>query len=106
MSAFESMKLLTNKEAYFHETNHNSSLLSSSVSLLQEPKDYATHIGKSNDAISKLDLLGKFNVIATFNVPDPFPFDIGDDSRTNLFKEGGNDKDHNANDLVDRVTKI
>jgi hypothetical protein len=42
---------------------------------------------KINDNAYKVDLLGKYN--ATFNISDPFPFDAGDDSRTNLFEERG-----------------
>ena len=104
-SAFEPMNLLMYKEVYSHETNHNSSLPSTIISLLQEPKDFATHIVKSNDGASKLDVLGKFNVSATFNVPDLFLFDIGDDSRTNFSEEEGNDRVHNAKDLVDGATR-
>jgi hypothetical protein len=39
-----------------------------------------------------LDLLGKYNVSATFNVYDPSPFDVGDDSRKNLFEERRSDE--------------
>ncbi|KAL2474616.1 Uncharacterized protein Adt_35352 [Abeliophyllum distichum] len=39
----------------------------------------------------KLDLLGEFNVSTTFNISDLSPFDADDDSRSNLFKEGGDD---------------
>ena len=85
--AFELINLLMYKEAYLHETNHNSSLPSIVVSILQEPKDYATHIDKINDGASKLDLLDKFNVTTTFNVPNLFPFDVGDNSWMNLSKE-------------------
>ena len=44
-----------------------------------------------NDNASKLDLPGEYNVSAAFNVTDLSPFDVGDDLRTNLFQEGGND---------------
>ena len=37
-----------------------------------------------------MDLLGEFNVFATFNVADLSPFDIGDDS--NHFEKKGNDE--------------
>ena len=43
---------------------------------------------------------------ATFNVPDLFPFDVGDDLKMNFSEEGGNDEDHNARDLVDWATRI
>jgi hypothetical protein len=36
-----------------------------------------------------LDLPGEYNVSATFNVSNLSPFDVGDDSRTNLFRRGG-----------------
>ena len=104
--AFEPLNLLMYKEAYLHETNHNFSLPSIVISLLQEPKDYATHIAKSNNRASKLDLCGKFNVSAIFNVLDLFSFNVGEDSRTNFSEQGGNDGDHGARDLVDLATKI
>jgi hypothetical protein len=37
-----------------------------------------------------VDLPGKYNVSATFNIFDLSPFDAGDDSRMNLFEERGN----------------
>ena len=86
-SAFELTNLLMYKEAYLHETNYNSSLPNTIVSFLQETKDFATYIAKSNHEASKLDLLSKFNVNATFNIPYLFLFDVGDNSRTNLSKE-------------------
>ena len=45
-----------------------------------------------NENAYKLDLLGEYNVSATFNVSDLSLFDIGSDSRSNLFEERGNDK--------------
>ena len=89
--AFEPMNLLMYKEAYLHETNHYFSL----------PKGYATHIAKSNNRASKLDLRGKFNVSAIFNVLDLFSFNVGEDSRTNFSEQGGNDGDNGARDPVD-----
>ena len=49
-----------------------------------------------NDNAYKLDLLGKYNISATFNVSDLSPFDVGDDLRTNPFKEKGNDENQQA----------
>ena len=45
-----------------------------------------------NDNAYRVDLLGEYNVSATFNVADLSPFDVGDafDSRTNPFEERGN----------------
>ena len=39
----------------------------------------------------KIELPGEYNVSTTFNVSDLSPFDVGFDSRTNLFEEGEND---------------
>ena len=41
-----------------------------------------------------MDLPGKYNISATFNVSNLSPFDVGDDSRTNPFEERGNDEHH------------
>jgi hypothetical protein len=49
-----------------------------------------------NNNAYKLDLLGEYNISATFNVYDFSPFDIGDDSRTNPFEERGNDENQQA----------
>ena len=100
-SDFEPMNLFMNKEAYLHETNHNSSLPITVISLLQEPKDFTTHIAKSNNGASKVGLFRKFNMSAIFNAPDLFLFDVGDDLRTHLFKEGGNNGDHNIREQLD-----
>lgn len=53
---------------------------------------------KINDNAYKIDLPGEYNVSSTFNVSDLSLFDAGEDSRTNLFKEGGNDALHTSND--------
>ena len=55
-----------------------------------------------NDNAYKLDLLGKYDVSAIFNVTDLSPFDVGDDLRTNPFQEEGNDGDQGttSKDLV------
>ena len=51
-------------------------------------------IEKINDNAYKVDLPGKYNVSASFNVSDLSPFDVGEtDSRTNPFEERGNDED-------------
>ena len=44
-----------------------------------------------NDKTYKIELLGEYNVSTTFNISDLSPFDVGSDSRTNLFEEGEND---------------
>ena len=46
-----------------------------------------------NDNTYKIDLPGEYGVSASFNVADlsPFDFDVGANSRTNHFEEGGND---------------
>ena len=55
-----------------------------------------------NDNTYKLDLLGEYDVSATFNVTDLSPFDVGDDLRANHFQEEGNDGDQGTalKDLV------
>ena len=63
-----------------------------------------------NDNAYKLDLPGEYNISATFNVSDLSPFDVGDNLRTNHFKERGNDENQQAlNDplhvLVGPITK-
>ena len=45
----------------------------------------------SNDNAYKVDLLGEYNVTATFNVSDLSPFDASSDSRINPFEEREND---------------
>ena len=50
-------------------------------------------ISQINDNVYKLDLLGEYNVNATFNVFDLSPFNAFDDLRTNPFEERGNDED-------------
>ncbi|KAL2512509.1 Integrase catalytic domain-containing protein [Abeliophyllum distichum] len=47
-----------------------------------------------NNNAYKPHLLDEFNVSATFNISDLSPFDAGDDSMSNLFKEGGDDASH------------
>jgi hypothetical protein len=53
-------------------------------------------LARINNNAYKLDLLGEYNISATFNVYDLSPFDIGDDSRTNPFEERGNDENQQA----------
>ena len=48
-------------------------------------------LARVNDNAYKLDLPSEYNVSATFNVFDLFPFDVGDDLRTNPFEERQND---------------
>ena len=52
-----------------------------------------------NDNAYKIDLPGKYDVSATFNVSDLSPFDVDADLRTNLFEEGGNDADSSSTTL-------
>ena len=40
-----------------------------------------------NDNAYKIDLPGEYNVSATFNVSDLSLFDVGSDSRLNLFED-------------------
>jgi len=56
---------------------------------------------KINDNAYKVDLSGEYNVSATFNVSDLSPYDAGDDSRLNPFKERGNDGSHGRPNLKD-----
>jgi translation initiation factor IF-1 len=46
---------------------------------------------KINDNAYKVDLPGEYKVLATFNVSDLSPFDVGEDSWSNPFEERGND---------------
>ena len=48
-----------------------------------------------------MDLLGEYNVSATFNVSDLSPFDVGEDSRSNHFEEKGNDGNQGGPSLKD-----
>ena len=52
-----------------------------------------------NDNAYKLDLHDEYNVSATFNVSGLSPFDVGEDLRTNPFKERGNDENHQRNTI-------
>jgi hypothetical protein len=44
-------------------------------------------IERINDNVYKVDLLGEYDVSATFNIFDLSLFDVSDDSRTNVFEE-------------------
>ena len=52
-------------------------------------------LARINDNAYKLDLPGKYNISATFNVSDLSPFDAGDNLRMNPFEEGGRGDDEN-----------
>ena len=43
-----------------------------------------------------MDLPGKYNISATFNVSDLSLFNVGDDSRMNPFEKRGNDENQQA----------
>ena len=49
---------------------------------------------RTNDNAYKVDLPGEYGITATFNVYDLTLFNVGDDSRSNPFKEKGDDEDH------------
>ena len=51
-------------------------------------------LARINDNAYKLDLPGKYNISATFNVSDLSPFDAGDNLRMNPFEEGGGDDEN------------
>ena len=58
-------------------------------------------VKKINDNAYKLDLLGEYNVSATFNVCDLSPFDAGEvDLRMNPFEERRNDEDLHVSSLL------
>ena len=57
-----------------------------------------------NDNAYKLDLQGKYNVSATFNVSDLTLFDAVTDSRSNPFQEGGNDMNPTTQGTLDVTT--
>ena len=53
-------------------------------------------LARINDNAYKLDLLGEYNISATFNVSGLSLFDVGNDSTMNPFKERSNDKNQQA----------
>ncbi|KAH9649363.1 Endonuclease [Citrus sinensis] len=56
-------------------------------------------VAQINNNAYKLDIPSEYNVSATFNVSDLSPFDVGEDSRTNLFEKRGNDENHQGNTI-------
>ena len=56
---------------------------------------------KINNNAYKVDLPGAYKVSASFNVFDLSPFDVGEDSRSNPFKERGNDGNQGGPSLKD-----
>jgi hypothetical protein len=67
-------------------------------------------IERINDNAYKVDPPGEYGVSVTFNVSDLSSFDVGDDSRSNPFKEQGDDVIQPSKDLlevpVDPVTRL
>ena len=59
-----------------------------------------------NDNAYKIDLLGEYNVSATFNVSDLSHFEVVSDSRTNLFEEGRNDENVGQNQSTKDLLQI
>ena len=53
-------------------------------------------LARINDNAYKLDLLGEYNISATFNVSSLSLFDVGNDSMMNPFEERSNDKNQQA----------
>ena len=53
----------------------------------------------TNDNVDNMDLPGEYNVNANFNVSDLFPFNVGEDSRRNLFEERRNDENLQGNTI-------
>jgi hypothetical protein len=50
-------------------------------------------LAKINDNVYKIDLLGEYDVNATFNIFDLFLFDVVDDLKLNPFEERVDDTD-------------
>ena len=61
-------------------------------------------LAKINDNTYKIDLPSEYNVSSTFNVSDLTPFDVDSDSRTNPFKERGNNEDQRHEDEIAKWT--
>ena len=53
-------------------------------------------VERINDNAYKLDLPNEYGVSVSFNVVDLYPFDVGDDLRTNPSKEEKNDANQGA----------
>ncbi|KAJ4710329.1 Transposon Ty3-I Gag-Pol polyprotein [Melia azedarach] len=84
---------------------HKKRFLTHEKSKLQPSEDRPFKILKGiNNNAYKQDLPNNYgNVSATFNVADLSLFDVGD-SRTNLFKEKGNNRDRGAVQIVQTNT--
>ena len=54
-----------------------------------------------NDNANKINLLGEYNISATFNVSDLSLFNVGSDSRSNIFEERGNDMEAQITDPLE-----
>ncbi|XP_065874727.1 uncharacterized protein [Euphorbia lathyris] len=60
-----------------------------------------------NDNAYKIDLLGDYNISATFNVSDLSFYDADTDSRSNPLEEGGNDENGNqSSNLGSHITQL
>ena len=61
---------------------------------------------KINDNAYKVNLPGEYKVSATFNISDLSPFDVGEDSRSNPFKERRNDENQGGPSLKDPLQHL
>ena len=57
-----------------------------------------------NDIDYKIDLIGEYNMSATFNVSDLSHSDAGDDSRLNSFEEGADNVTHHVKQAISNAS--
>lgn len=62
-------------------------------------------LSRINDNAYKIELPGEYGVSTTFSVADLSPFDVGLNSRSNSFQEGGNDED-TVQDISDAIQSL